>query len=123
MIVLKTSNFILFIFLIIIGTIGIYMQLFPCECNCDVKHWRTKYIPIYIKSKKISNKISKEDNKEKNLTKHSDNKIPKEDNKISKEDNKKQSSASIGNHSSTHGGSIVPSIWIDDDESDYEFKY
>jgi len=95
------------------------MQLFPYECNCDVKQWRTKYIPIYIKSKKINNKkyetndnIKKKENKEKILTKHPENK-------------KKQSSASIGNHSSTHGGSIVPSVWIDDDDSDtnYEFKY
>ena len=33
------------------------------------------------------------------------------------------SSASIGNHTSTHGASIVPSVWIEDDKEEYEFSY
>ena len=128
MIVLKTSNFVLFILLIIFGTIAIYIQIFPCECklskNCrkiNIIRGKVKYVPIYLDSKgkkadpkKLENKMDlNKCNKKENIKPNIKNK----ENKLS--------SASIGNHSSTHGGSIVPSVWIDDDDSekDFEFKY
>ena len=120
MIVLKTSNFVLFILLIIFGTIAIYIQIFPCECkinkNCrkiNIIRGKVKYVPIYLDSKNKKVDPKKIENKKEDIKSN----IKKKENKLS--------SASIGNHSSTHGGSIVPSVWIDDEDSekDFEFKY
>jgi len=83
MIILKTSNFIFLITLIIICSISIYIVLFPNECNCKSKikkniniyRGRIKYIPIIISnSKKINKKneieMNKDDNKKKKIKKY-----------------------------------------------------
>jgi len=130
MIILKTSNFITFILLIIIASIGIYIELFPCNCSCEKKirkinicKGRIKYIPIFIdkdihsKNKDIYLK-NKMDSK--NKVSSPKNYIQK---KLKKNIENSISSASIGNHTSTHGASIVPSVWIEDDKEEYEFSY
>ena len=60
MIILKTSNFILFTLLIIIASIGIYIELFPCNCsskkrNINIYRGKIKYVPIIIKDTVIIN--------------------------------------------------------------------
>jgi len=119
MIVLKTSSFVLFVFLIIISTITIYSLVHPYTCSCDKKkiniyRGKIKYVPVIIK--KDLEKIL--ESKEKKCVPPKEKKnslIPK------KETN--TSSSSIGGHSSTHGGSIVPSKWIDDEEEETDFKF
>ena len=125
MIILKTSNFILFIFLIIIASIGIYIELFPCNCSSDIKSNKKRRINIYRGKIRYIPVLIKEEINQKNVKKLEKKKSLKEEKK--KLNLKKStSSASIGTHSSTHGNSIVPSLWIDEDQEDddsFEFKY
>ena len=122
MIVLKTSSFVLFIFLIIINTITIYTLLHPYTCSCKEKRkiniyrGKIKYVPVIIKKdlEKIFDSQKKKDNR---CTKIKDNKHSKLKKKS------ESNSSSIGGHSSTHGGSIVPSKWIDDDDEETNFKF
>ena len=116
MIVLKTSNFIFFIMLIIFSTICVYSLVVPCNCKnkkrINIYRGKTKYVPVYIKPECLTtNKknIKKKDNIKNNIK----DKVKKE---IS-------GSSSIGGHSSTHSGSIVPSRWIDDEDSETDFKF
>lgn len=116
MIVLKTSSFVLFVFLIIISTITIYTLIQPYTCNCEkrkinIYRGKIKYVPVIIKKdlEKILNKGEK--------------KCTSSNKKIIKKKDTNSSSSSIGGHSSTHGGSIVPSRWIDDEEEESSFKF